>query len=111
MGTNCVAPFLFTQLLIPILKRTAASSPLGSVRVCWTGSIVIDTTAPQGGIVIEDLEYKEPVNQRVKYAQSKVGNLFLSVEMAKRYREDGIVSLVSIRKLGCCMLELTVHSV
>ena len=38
MGTNVLGPFLFTQLLTPLLQKTAASSPPGSVRVTWAAS-------------------------------------------------------------------------
>lgn len=53
-GTNCLGPFLFTQLLHPILKSTAASSPANSVRVCWAGSLGIDAGAPKGGIDMDE---------------------------------------------------------
>ena len=33
LGTNCLAPFLFTKLLTRMLVQTAKSSPAGSVRV------------------------------------------------------------------------------
>jgi hypothetical protein len=36
LGTNCLGPFLFTQLLRPTLVKNAATSPPGSVRVYWT---------------------------------------------------------------------------
>lgn len=35
IGTNCVGPWLFAQSLLPILKKTAASSAPNSVRVTW----------------------------------------------------------------------------
>ncbi|KAI4671983.1 uncharacterized protein J4E78_000482 [Alternaria triticimaculans] len=35
LGTNCVAPFLFTKLLTPILLETVKKEAKGSVRVIW----------------------------------------------------------------------------
>ena len=39
MGTNCLGPWLFTELLTPLLDRAAANSPRGSVRVTWAASL------------------------------------------------------------------------
>ncbi|KAL5332868.1 hypothetical protein BJX70DRAFT_392648 [Aspergillus crustosus] len=50
MGTNALDPFLFNSFLLPLLKRTAATSPPESVRVVWVASI-IDYNVAQGGIV------------------------------------------------------------
>jgi retinol dehydrogenase-12 len=41
LGTNCIAPFLFTKLLTPLLISTAKSSPRGSVRVIWVLRILV----------------------------------------------------------------------
>jgi retinol dehydrogenase 12 len=35
LGTNNVAPFLFTKFLTPLLVETAKSATKGSVRVLW----------------------------------------------------------------------------
>ncbi|KAJ5619729.1 hypothetical protein N7510_003713 [Penicillium lagena] len=92
MGTNCLGPFLFTQCLLPILKRTAATEPKGSVRVAWAGSLMIDLGAPSGGIDMENITWsKKDGNKRDKYAQSKVANMFLASEFAKRTQGDGVI--------------------
>ncbi|KAI9847596.1 MAG: hypothetical protein M1837_002170 [Sclerophora amabilis] len=92
LGTNCVAPFLFTKLLLPILKKTAAESAPGSVRIAWASSITIDLISPTGGMDLDDLAYARG-SQRYKYAQSKVGNYFLGSEFARRLADDGIISV------------------
>ncbi|KAJ5843590.1 Short-chain dehydrogenase/reductase SDR [Penicillium rubens] len=43
LATNCLGPHLFTQLLLPVLRRTAVDTPVASVRVIWTASIVWET--------------------------------------------------------------------
>ncbi|KAI9825689.1 MAG: hypothetical protein M1832_001033 [Thelocarpon impressellum] len=95
LGTNCLAPFLFTQELLPLLKKTAETAPAGSVRVIWTGSLMVDLMSPKGGVNVDDLTYKKDVSQEIKYAASKAGNALLASEMAKRVGKDGIVSVVS----------------
>lgn len=94
MGTNCLGPFLLTSLLLPLLTKTAAISAPNSVRVTWAASVALDG-APEHGIEWNDKK-KTPVthkSQSVNYAQSKVGNLFLAAEFARRHgRETGVVS-------------------
>lgn len=94
MGTNCLGPFLLTRLLLPLLTKTAAISAPNSVRVTWAASVALDG-APEHGIEWNDKK-KAPAthkSQSVNYAQSKVGNLFLAAEFARRHgRETGVVS-------------------
>jgi NAD(P)-dependent dehydrogenase (short-subunit alcohol dehydrogenase family) len=49
MATNPVGPYLFTELLQPLLWETAKLTPEGSVRVVWTASLVAEMQAPKGG--------------------------------------------------------------
>lgn len=93
-ATNILGPYLFTKLLLPILKSTAATSPKGSVRVCWAGSLGIDTATPKGGITIEEdgsplVKGKGGGNN--EYGASKAANYFLGYEFAKRYGGDGVL--------------------
>lgn len=55
IATNCLGPHLFTQLLLPALIAAAERAPAGTVRVVWTSSLVVDLSAPKGGIHIPDL--------------------------------------------------------
>ncbi|KAF2141407.1 uncharacterized protein K452DRAFT_251337 [Aplosporella prunicola CBS 121167] len=93
MGTNCLGPFLFTQQLLPILKKTAAMAPPNSVRVTWAASITIDF-APVHGVEFDKkgMPVVSP-QQQINYAQSKAGNVFLASEFARRYAQDGILSV------------------
>jgi NAD(P)-dependent dehydrogenase (short-subunit alcohol dehydrogenase family) len=58
LATNCLGPFLFTHLLLPLLESTAAagaSTSAGSVRVIWTSSQMMELSAPQGGILMSEM--------------------------------------------------------
>lgn len=94
MATNCLGPYLFTQLLKPTLRTTAqeADLPPGSVRVIWTSSFVIESSAPKGGIVAAQLG-TPPRDKTANYVSSKVGNWFLASELAREVGDDGILSL------------------
>lgn len=96
MGTNCVGPFLLTQLLLPTIKKTAASSPAGTARVVWCSSGIIDmgSQAVPGGLRLENLAPGNHGQVRGQnYAASKAGNWFLAAELDKRVRKDNIISI------------------
>ncbi|KAK0516923.1 hypothetical protein JMJ35_000078 [Cladonia borealis] len=93
LGTNCVAPFLFTKLLTPILIETAKTAPKDSVRVVWTSSNAAELFAPKGGVVLGNLDYGEEKGHWYKYGVSKAGNVYHASEFARRFGEEGIVSV------------------
>ena len=90
MATNCLGPYLLTQLLLPILRSTAKTSPPATVRVIWTSSIVVDVSAPKCGINLADLEHPPPDQQR-NYLNSKLGNWFLADALATQVGAEGIL--------------------
>ncbi|KAI4126028.1 MAG: hypothetical protein LQ338_003967 [Usnochroma carphineum] len=92
MGVNCVGPFLFAQLLLPQLRAAAASAPEATVRVIWTSSALVDSMAPVGGVVLQELSSpaRDPVRN---YAMSKAGNWMLAAEWDRRFSPEGILSL------------------
>ncbi|KAL4995493.1 hypothetical protein BDV10DRAFT_174620 [Aspergillus recurvatus] len=93
LAVNCLGPFLFTQMLLPLLDAAAASSASpGSVRVIWTSSQVAELSAPPEGIIMSELTSPPTDNVR-NYLNSKTGNWFLSAEFARRYGARGIVSV------------------
>ncbi|KAK7519420.1 uncharacterized protein IWZ02DRAFT_292351 [Phyllosticta citriasiana] len=93
MGTNCVGPYLFTQLLRPLLNKTAASSPPGTVRVTWAASLAIDTLAPNYGVDFDEKGVPKIHGIQTDYGQSKAANVFLGTEYARRYSKDGVLSV------------------
>ncbi len=96
LGTNCVAPFLFTKLLTPLLIQTAKTAPKDSVRVVWTASNAAEIFSPKNGVDMENLDYKTDQGAWHKYGVSKAGNVMHASEFARRYGGQGIVSVVSI---------------
>lgn len=94
LGTNNIAPFLFTKLLTPVLVKTAKTAPKGSVRVVWVSSSAAEMIAPVGGVDVNNLDYKKDLSGWMKYGVSKGGNILHSNEFAKRHEEDGIISVV-----------------
>ncbi|KAL8742221.1 MAG: hypothetical protein Q9184_008287 [Pyrenodesmia sp. 2 TL-2023] len=92
LAVNCLGPFLFAQLLLPQLRAAAASVPKNTVRVVWSSSAVVDSKAPPGGIVLEELSSPagDPVHN---YAISKAGNWMLAAEWNKRAGCEDILSL------------------
>ena len=91
-----MGPFILNHLLEPILIRTAhAESTPGAVRVVWLSSMLTAGVTP-GGIQLDEKSGGPKVlkNAMQNYMQSKVGNLFLASEAAKRLGGDGIISMV-----------------
>ena len=109
MGTNCLGPFLFNYFLEEILRKTAASAALNSVRIVWLASMVAVST-PQGGVLWNEKTQQPQVlkNGMENYMASKAGNVFLASECAKRLGGDGIIS-ISVHP-GLLKTELQRHS-
>jgi len=82
MATNCLGPFLFTQLLLPSLHTAVQSEPAGSVRVVWTSSQTVDLMALKGGFTMVDIKVP-PADKTQNYVASKTGNWFLASELAR----------------------------
>lgn len=96
LGTNNVAPFMFTKLLTPILAATAKTAPTATVRVVWVSSSAAESFSPTNGVDLANLDYQTDQAVWYKYGVSKAGNVLHSKEYAKRHKEDGIISVVSI---------------
>lgn len=93
LGVNCIAPLLFTRLLLPQLHAAASTSPKGSVRIVWTSFWMAEAQAPRGGIDFSELP-QGTKNSNRNYGTSKAGNWLLAVEGARRLASEGIVSIV-----------------
>ncbi|PYH86195.1 NAD(P)-binding protein [Aspergillus uvarum CBS 121591] len=94
IATNCLGPYLLTQLLLPFLTAavTANNEFSPAPRVIWTSSQVAELSASPEGIILSEL--RDPPRDAVRnYVTSKLGNWFLSVEFARRYRDAGLVSV------------------
>ncbi|KIW23903.1 uncharacterized protein PV07_12065 [Cladophialophora immunda] len=95
--TNILGPFLFTKLLLPILKRTAADEPKGTVRVSWAGSLAVVLQSPTNGVRwkkgADGKETLDDANSNTfTYGVSKAANYFFGTEFGKRYGvKDGVL--------------------
>ncbi|KAH8807806.1 hypothetical protein F5884DRAFT_704123 [Xylogone sp. PMI_703] len=92
LGTNCLAPFLFTKLLTPLLVHTAKTAAPGSVRVVWVSSSAI-RRAPPRGIDLNNMDYHTDAGAWTKYGISKAGNYYHATQFAKLHKNDGIISV------------------
>jgi retinol dehydrogenase-12 len=94
MGTNCLGPYLLSESLVPVLEKTAATAPKGTVRVTWAASLAVDLQAPKGGVEFEASGAPKIHGTKEKdYGQSKAGNYFLASEFANHHSKSGIVSV------------------
>ncbi|KAI0413622.1 putative estradiol 17 beta-dehydrogenase [Xylaria grammica] len=94
LGTNCVGTHLFTQLLTPTLITTAKAALPHSVRIVWLSSYALELSAHPGvGLSTDNLDYHIPKDSEERYGLSKAGVWALGVEYARRYKDEGIVSV------------------
>ncbi|KAF8595287.1 NAD-binding protein [Ceratobasidium sp. AG-I] len=100
-GTNVLGHYFFTTLLLPTLIHTAKNSPLanGHARVVNTSSSAV-YFVPKTGILWDILGNDQASVDACKklgtqglYAQSKLGNVLFANELAKRYGDQGIISV------------------
>ncbi|KAF2095335.1 NAD(P)-binding protein [Rhizodiscina lignyota] len=90
---HTLGQFILTKLLLPLIQKTATISNPGSVRVIWASSIAVDLESPKGGIEWDpETDAPKKMGRDYNYVQAKVGNVFLGMELARRFRDHGIVS-------------------
>jgi len=92
-GTNALGHFYFTKLLLPTLISTAKTSPDKKVRVVTSSSL----THFLHGLdfnTFKDGPAKRRAFSYLLYSQSKFGNVVFGLELARRYGDQGIVSIV-----------------
>jgi len=91
-GTNVIGHFLFTELLMPALFAGVQTSPDHHARIITTSS----SAAMMGSIrwdTFKDGLARKKTSTNALYAQSKLANVLVSRQIAKRYADRGIVSL------------------
>ncbi|OLN96817.1 putative oxidoreductase C736.13-like protein 1 [Colletotrichum chlorophyti] len=90
-GTNHMGHALFTQLLLPTLKRTAHENP--DVRVVFLSSMA-ESWAPKDTYRFEKLKTTMPdIPTRSRYGISKVANIHYAAALAERNPDIKIVSV------------------
>jgi NAD(P)-dependent dehydrogenase (short-subunit alcohol dehydrogenase family) len=92
MATNCLGPYLLTQLLLPTLVQTARDTSNATTRVIWTSSIAVELGAPKDGLDVAKLSTPSS-SQQENYSVSKIGNWYLASELASQAGKDGVLSV------------------
>jgi retinol dehydrogenase 12 len=105
MVTNCVAPYLLTKLLEPIMVKTAATSPQFSVRIIFVVSLMqFFNPATAMAFHADGTPQVLPGDNYMQsrpgdnYMQTKVGGTWLAAEFSNRLGGKGIMSLVSVKE-------------
>ncbi|KZP21939.1 NAD-P-binding protein [Athelia psychrophila] len=92
-GTNVLGHYYFTELLMPLLISTAKTSPDGKARVINTSSSTAYMATPLDFETFKDGPARVKKGTSPLYNQSKMGNAIFSAETARRYGDQGIVSI------------------
>ncbi|KAF3763077.1 NAD(P)-binding protein [Cryphonectria parasitica EP155] len=95
LGVNVLGPFLFTQLLTPVLVATASAEKRpNTVRVVWVSSSGTEIGGePSKGMSPEYVDYWPQLSPLDRYGVSKAGNWLHGVELAKRLKSQGVISI------------------
>ena len=83
-ATNHLAPFLLTNLMLPLLK---ASAPARIVTVS-------SAAQAQGRINFDDLQSEQSYREIRVYNQSKLANVLFTYELARRLADTGVTANV-----------------
>jgi len=92
-GVNVLGHYHFTRLLLPVLFAGAKSSGDGKARIVNTASSSHLLTNGLWWDTFEDGPARKKKSAMDLYNQSKFGNVVLSNELARRYGDQGIVSI------------------
>lgn len=110
-GTNHIGPFLFTNLLLPLLLKAAETSTPGSTRIVNLSSaghrlspIRFSDYNLEGNPIPPEEDHFKPLNKAfarttedgyngiVAYAQSKTANILFTLYLQEHLRSHGISS-------------------
>ncbi|KAG2009556.1 short-chain dehydrogenase [Coprinopsis cinerea AmutBmut pab1-1] len=90
-GTNVLGHFYLTKLLYPTLLSTVKSSPDWKPRVVHTASVA-SLFGELNFNTFKDGPARRKSFSVILYAQSKLGNVIVANEFAKRYGDQGVIS-------------------
>ncbi len=86
-ATNHLGPFLLTDLLLPLLRRTAAGRPRGAVRVLMTAS---DAGEMIPALNLDDMQSLENFSPGLAYCSGKRANILFAEALGLRLDAEGI---------------------
>lgn len=99
LAVNFLAPFLLTNLLLPLLKASAPSRVI----------LVSSSMHTEGEIHFDDLESKKSFDKYKAYAQSKLGLLLFMKKLARDLQGSGVT--VNALHPGVIGTEMTMQNV
>ncbi|KAF8326151.1 hypothetical protein F5887DRAFT_1198757 [Amanita rubescens] len=91
-GVNVLGHFYFTKLLLPVLEQAAKNSSDGYSRVVNTASAAHELVSTINFDTLKDSPARQGSGSWNLYFQSKMANVVVANEFAKRYYNRGIVS-------------------
>ena len=86
MGTNHFGHFLFTELVMPLIKKSAASGHHPRIVIVSSLAHYWDPA----GINFEDIHNEKNYDPKKVYGQSKLANILHAKELARRLNNTGI---------------------
>ena len=86
---NHLGPFLLTNRLTPLLRRAAASAPMGSVRIINVSS---DASEMLPGLDFDDLQAFDNARPGLTYCRGKLANVLHARGLARRLAADGVIA-------------------
>ena len=86
---NHLGHFLLTTHLLPLLQKTATTSPRGSVRIVNVSSLANESCK---GLDWDDLQMINNFHAAAAYCRVKFANILFTRELAKRFGSDGIIA-------------------
>ncbi|KAH6912192.1 hypothetical protein BKA70DRAFT_1422911 [Coprinopsis sp. MPI-PUGE-AT-0042] len=90
-GTNVIGHFYLTELLVPTLLSTAEATG-ARTRVVHTSSSAAAFTKHLNFETFKDGPARLKKSSNYLYGQSKLGNIMIANEFAKRYGDQGLIS-------------------
>ncbi|TFY82016.1 hypothetical protein EWM64_g1994 [Hericium alpestre] len=91
-GINVLGHYYLTTLLLPVLLATANANPHADVCVTTLTSSAHRLTAQLDFATLRDCEKRRKKGTQSLYSQSKFGNVLFAKELARRYKDQGILS-------------------
>ena len=86
MGTNHFGHFLFTEMVMPLIRKSAASGEHPRI-------VIVSSMAHQmanNGINFDDIHCENNYNSMKVYGMSKLANILHAKELAKKLENTGI---------------------
>ncbi|KZT73289.1 NAD(P)-binding protein [Daedalea quercina L-15889] len=91
-GTNVVGPFLFTKLLLPTILASRETTHDKRPRVIWLSSLAA-YLSPLFFDTFKDGAARRKAGTNSTYSQSKLANNMLARQCARRFGDQGLLSL------------------